>query len=174
MTQMNNSDHPGEHANPRKLNGYHVSAMMIAFFAVIIMANFTMAWFASQSWTGLVVKNSYVASQQYNEKIKAAKMQQSQGWKLDFEFADTTVSFRLTDKNAQPLIFENLIAIIARPVSQINDSKIVLAHMGGGLYQGQIPLSSGQWSFQLDSIGNRPYHIEGRFLVSDDGKGILQ
>ena len=46
-----------------RFTGFHMLACMIVFFGVIVAVNLTMATLASQSWTGLVVKNSYVASQ---------------------------------------------------------------------------------------------------------------
>ncbi len=47
--------------------GHHMLIVMLAFFgAVMIAANLTMASFASRSWSGLEVPNSYVASQEYN------------------------------------------------------------------------------------------------------------
>ena len=44
---------------------------MLAFFGVIIAVNVVMATLASTSWTGLVVENSYVASQEFNRKADA-------------------------------------------------------------------------------------------------------
>ena len=53
-------------ANPtpeREFTGWHMAITMIAFFGVIISVNLTMAILASSTWTGLIVKNGYVASQ---------------------------------------------------------------------------------------------------------------
>ena len=52
-------------------SGRHMLLTMLAFFGVIIGVNLTMAWFARSSWTGLVVENSYVASQEFNAKMEA-------------------------------------------------------------------------------------------------------
>ena len=41
-----------------RFTGYHMLAIMVAFFGVVIAVNLTMATFASRSWTGLVVENS--------------------------------------------------------------------------------------------------------------------
>jgi nitrogen fixation protein FixH len=38
----------------RTLSGWHVLAIVLAFFAVVIGANLTLAVFAHSSWTGLV------------------------------------------------------------------------------------------------------------------------
>ena len=51
----------------RPFTGRHMLLIMLGFFAVVLTANMTMVYFASHSWSGLVVKNSYVASQEFNE-----------------------------------------------------------------------------------------------------------
>ena len=53
--------------------GWHMLAIMIMFFGTIITVNLIMAWNASHSWSGLVVQNTYVASQQFNGKVALAK-----------------------------------------------------------------------------------------------------
>jgi nitrogen fixation protein FixH len=59
----------------REFTGRHMLMIMLAFFGVIITVNVVMARFAMTSWTGLVVENSYVASQQFNEKMMAVRTQ---------------------------------------------------------------------------------------------------
>ena len=49
----------------KTFTGRHMLLLVSAFFAAVIAANGTMAYFAARSWTGLVVENSYVASQEY-------------------------------------------------------------------------------------------------------------
>ena len=173
-TRPNKHDTPNAHGTQRPLTGYHVGAMIVAFFAVIIAANATMAWFASDSWSGLVVKNGYVASQQYNAKIAAANLQKARGWRLKFKYSNALLSFSLTDKDNLPVYFDKIVAKIGRPVSYDNDVEMALVHKGRGLYQAKVELSKGIWSFRLDAHGDKPYRSQGRFFVSDKGIGKLQ
>jgi nitrogen fixation protein FixH len=53
--------------------GWHMLGIMVAFFGVIIAVNLTMAYNAIHSWSGLVVQNTYVASQEFNDKAETAK-----------------------------------------------------------------------------------------------------
>ena len=62
-----------EAKKPFTFTGWHMLAIMLAFFGTIITVNFTMAYLATSTWSGLVVKNTYVASQQFNGKAAAAK-----------------------------------------------------------------------------------------------------
>ncbi|MGO4840209.1 FixH family protein, partial [Rhizobiaceae sp. 2RAB30] len=60
--------------------GRHMLAIMVAFFGTIIAVNVTMATLAGRSWTGFVVKNSYVASQEFNRKAEQGRAQAALGW----------------------------------------------------------------------------------------------
>lgn len=174
MKTLHNSDVPGEQKRPKLLTGYHVLAMILAFFGVIISVNFTMAWLASSSWTGLVVKNSYVASQEYNEKLNAARVQKERGWRMSFDYRDASFKVSMRKKNNDPLILQKLEMKIGRPAFQTVDRTVVLTHTGNGQYETPIDLEPGIWGFELNSDSDKPYHIEGRFIVSDNGIGVRQ
>ncbi len=65
----------------RPFTGWHMTMIMVAFFAVVIAVNFTMARLAIGSFGGTVVENSYVASQRYNGWLAQARRQAALGWK---------------------------------------------------------------------------------------------
>ncbi|ESY87148.1 FixH family protein, partial [Mesorhizobium sp. LNHC229A00] len=65
---------------PREFTGRHMLAIIPAFFGVVIAVNLTMATLANTSWTGLVVENTYVASQQFNRKAEEGRAQAALGW----------------------------------------------------------------------------------------------
>ena len=174
MTTPNEAQTATPMTKSPRLSGYHVAAMFAAFFGVIIAVNFTMAWFASSSWTGLVVKNSYVASQNYNEKIDAARNQKAMGWRTDFSYSNNLLSLFIRDKDNQPIFFDKLTLVIGTPVSENKDRSLVLDPKNSGVYQASIKLSEGVWAYELVSEGEIPYRFEGRFFVNNKGVGILQ
>eukprot|EP01035_Chromulina_nebulosa_P040301 gene40301-54499_t len=57
-----------------------MTAIMCAFFAVVIGVNMLMASDAIRTFGGTVVDNSYVASQQYNGWLAEARVQRLYGW----------------------------------------------------------------------------------------------
>lgn len=67
----------------RRFSGWHMAAILVAFFGVVIAVNVTMATFAVKTFGGTVVENSYVASQEYNRWLAAARKQQRLGWKIE-------------------------------------------------------------------------------------------
>ena len=66
----------------RRFNGWHFTVIIIAFFGVVIAVNLTMAIFAMSTFGGVVVENSYVASQKYNGWLDAARRQDQLGWTI--------------------------------------------------------------------------------------------
>jgi len=60
--------------------GWHMTAILVTFFAVVITVNFTMARLAMSTFGGKVVENSYVASQHYNVWLARAEAQDRLGW----------------------------------------------------------------------------------------------
>ena len=52
----------------RKITGTHVLIGFVTAFGIIIAVNFTLAYNAVATFPGLEVKNTYVASQEFDEK----------------------------------------------------------------------------------------------------------
>ena len=171
---MNSVDPTQTVSKKNGLNGYHVLMMFVAFFGVIIIVNFTMAWLASNTWTGLVVKNTYVASQEYNEQIELAKQQKAMGWKTEFSYEGDELKFLVTGKNDLPGAFANVYVELGRPVAEQNDVRLELKKLSSGTYGTQIGLSPGLWSFRLVAEGINNFRADGRFVVNDKGKGTLE
>lgn len=66
----------------RPLDGRHVSAILVAGFAVVIAVNLTAAVAAKRTFGGIVVENSYVASQDFNRWLAEAERERALGWKV--------------------------------------------------------------------------------------------
>jgi nitrogen fixation protein FixH len=64
----------------KRFSGRHAAAILFAFFGVVIAVNVTMAIFATRTFGGTVVDNSYVASQKYNGWLAEARRQERLGW----------------------------------------------------------------------------------------------
>jgi nitrogen fixation protein FixH len=64
----------------RRFTGWHMTAILVAFFAVVVAVNLVMARYAIGTFGGTVVNNSYVASQKYNRWLAEADKQARLGW----------------------------------------------------------------------------------------------
>ena len=65
-----------------RISGWHMTAIFVGFFGIVIAVNVTMATLAVRTFGGTVVENSYVASQRFNGWLDAARKQQRLGWQV--------------------------------------------------------------------------------------------
>jgi len=65
-----------------RFTGRHMTAILTCGFGVVIAVNFTMAALASSSFGGVVVKNSYVASQEFNGWLEKAEASEKLGYSV--------------------------------------------------------------------------------------------
>ncbi len=66
----------------RQFSGFHMLALTVGFFVVVVGVNLVMATFAVRTFGGTVVDNSYVAGQKFNGWLDEARAQSALGWSL--------------------------------------------------------------------------------------------
>lgn len=129
----------------KQFTGKHMLMVMLGFFGVIISVNLVLAYFAAHSWTGLVVKNSYVASQHFNETLQAANAQKALGWQSTLKATENGVVFHLSDKASAPLNGYVVNAIAKRPTHEQDDFSFLMESAGNGEYRYRGDLAKGAW-----------------------------
>lgn len=157
-----------------RFTGTHMLATMIVFFGVIVAVNFTMATLASRSWTGLVVKNSYVASQQFNQHLEQARQQEKLAWSSSVTYEDGVLEFILRDEDGGLLQPDRIRVLLGRPAFEQQDRRLDVVATDENKNVARIELNDGIWKLQFDAIANdASYRRDIRLLVRD-GKGTLQ
>lgn len=151
----------------REFTGRHMLAIMVAFFSVIIAVNLTMAYFARSSWTGAIVENTYVASQQFNRKAAEGRAQAALGWKGDLAIADGKVSYRLTDRTGDLVTARQATASFRRPSHAGEDQQVALIRQPDGRLSAPVELRDGSWIVEIDTEAGleRPYHDARRLTL---------
>jgi nitrogen fixation protein FixH len=135
----------------RVFTGRHMLGVMVAFFGVIVAANLTMAAFAWTSWTGLVVKNSYVASQEFNDRAKDGREQAALGWQGELAYEKGELRYRLVRGNGAVVAATGVEAALGRPAHEAEDTTVALSPTGDGSFGGDIALADGQWIVRLSA-----------------------
>lgn len=158
-----------------KFTGRHMLIIMLVFFMVIISVNITMAVLASRSWTGLVVKNSYVASQHFNEELRAAREQKKRGWQSALQYSPNDVRLSLRDRQNQAVMLNDMVLKWGRPAFEQADQSTVLHHIGDGVYRAPVTLAAGLWALRITGgKGAHRYRRDSRIRISADGKSGLE
>ena len=149
--------------------GRHMLAAMVAFFGVIVAVNLTMAAFAMKSWTGLVVKNSYVASQEFNDHAAAGRARAALGWQGELAYSDGELRYSLVYDNGSAVALTDVQVALGRPAYEADDTTIVLAPSGDGGFGNSVELGDGQWIVRVSAEAGlaEPWLDIRRIHVSD-------
>lgn len=151
----------------KELKGRTVLIIVVSAFAVILGANLTLLFAATGTFPGLVVKNSYVASQGWNERTAA---QAALGWEAAVLHDGEELTVMLTDAAGMPVEGAVLSARIGRPATDAEDRDLTL-RAGAGGYRAQLTLDPGQWQVVVRAKGPRAerYEVTARLYIPEDG-----
>jgi len=144
MTQNKSTQKSSE----RQFTGRDMIIVMVSFFGVILIANLSMLYFATTSWTGLVVKNGYIASQNFNKDQATQAALERQGWTGNLDIKAGHFSFHLT-KLKQNVDGCAISGLLQRPAHNRSDSKLDFQSVKPGHYQAFQALEPGQWVLAL-------------------------
>lgn len=134
--------------------GRHMLLTTCAFFGVIIAVNFTMAYLASSSWSGLVVENTYVASQEFNAKAAAAKAMAASGIVGTLSLKDNAIHYDLRNRDGSAADVDEVTAHFKRPVGDHEDFQVSLTQVSKGRFEALHPVAAGDWIVEMLSRKN--------------------
>lgn len=127
--------------------GAHFAAIMVAFFGVIVTVNLVMARMAGATFGGVVVDNSYVASQHFNRWLDEADSERALGWKADMRRdADDRLSVEVTGLSDSP---GSLTAIARHPLGRAPDLALRFKRLEDGRFLSLRPLPTGRWRVRV-------------------------
>jgi len=135
---------------------------MLAIFAIgfgiVAAVNFTMAGLATRGFGGVVVENSYVASQKFNGWLDAASRQQSLDWGAEMKRNDDG-KLVVTASNIPATATARV--ELRRPLGDPARQSIMLKRGPGELFVSHSPFDRGRWLARLTiSDGDTSWSIE--------------
>ncbi len=127
------------------LTGRKVFIITASAFSVIIGVNLTMAYLAVGSFPGLEVKNSYVASQNFDADRAA---QEALGWEVAAEVEQGILTIAFTGRTGYPVEVESLEAVVGRATHVKDDVEPDFAYRDG-TFTAPVDLTPGNWNIRL-------------------------
>lgn len=132
---------------PRRFTGQHMAMILVAFFAVVVAVNFLMARQALSTFGGVVVENSYVASQKYNGWLDEARAQQRLGWDAE---VDRMADGRVRATVSGPGQGASVVALARHPLGRQPDRRIDFVRHADGSFVSREELPAGRWTLHLE------------------------
>lgn len=129
----------------RKFTGRHAAMIFVGAFAVIIGVNIALAVFAVKTFPGLEVKNSYVASQEFDIRRSA---QEALGWSVRADARGGLVILSITDEQGQPVQVSDLNATLGR-ATHVRDDVQPDFQFDGTAYVAPVELAGGNWNIRM-------------------------
>ncbi|MDQ0453860.1 FixH family protein [Rhizobium paknamense] len=155
---------------PFVFTGWHMLATICSFFGVIIAVNFTMAYYATHSWSGIVVENTYVASQQFNDTTARIRAILDSGVEGRMSVNKGLIVYDLDIPGKGPVIADKVTANFKRPVGTAQDFSIELQAEGPGHFVARHEMGSGHWIYEIIALrdGQMVMHEANRMAVLEE------
>lgn len=132
-----------------RFTGWHMLALMVAFFGVVIAVNLFMARVAIGTFGGTVVDNSYVASQKFNTWLEQAREQDKLGWKVAMTLDGARRAEVRVAVQGEPLTGIAATAVAEHPLGRAPDVALAFVDTGDGVLRATTPLPDGRWLVRL-------------------------
>ncbi len=153
----------------RPFTGRHMLAVMLGFFGVVVAVNLGLAFFATHSWTGLVVENAYVASQHFNKDLEKAREQQALGWRSAMTYRGGVLHVDVRTRSGAALAGLDVSAALQRPTHEGEDRSVDLRPVPEGGYAARLAVPAGTWNATVEATDaqGRRYHRDFRLWVGE-------
>ncbi|WP_163848629.1 FixH family protein [Pseudooceanicola aestuarii] len=158
---MDKVQETGNRGGGFRLRGWHVGTGFVAAFGVIITVNLVMATQAVRTFPGLEVKNSYVASQEFDRRRAA---QEALGWTILADWQDGMVHLSITDTAGAPVRVRDLQAVVGRATHVAQDVTPVLA-FDGARYVAPLDLGPGNWNLRMLAVAEDGTEFRQRVIL---------
>ena len=129
----------------REFTGRHMLMVFCGAFGVIISVNLALAYNAVKTFPGLEVKNSYVASQEFDTRRDA---QQSLGWSVYASAQEDQVTLEISDAEGNPVEVAKLTATLGR-ATHVKDDQKPDFQFNGTAYVAPANLGPGNWNIRM-------------------------
>lgn len=144
----------------KEINGWHVLAGFVVMFGIIIAVNLTLAVNAVRTFPGLEVKNSYVASQAFQEDRAA---QEALGWEVSATVTENLLELTILE-NGQPIAPEITKAVFGRATTVAADQTPEFVFEGGRLVA-LVEGGPGNWNLRLTALAEDGTEFRQRVVV---------
>jgi nitrogen fixation protein FixH len=133
-------------SNNKKFTGKHMAMVFVGGFGVVIAVNLLMASFAVSGFHGVVVENSYVASQKYNGWLAKAESSRALGWQV---VPERRADGRLVIETVAVPDGATITVEAERPLGTRDTIRLSFVPQGEGRWLSNEALAEGRWQLRM-------------------------
>jgi nitrogen fixation protein FixH len=149
----------------RQFTGRHALMVFCGAFAVIIGVNLVLAFSAVKTFPGLEVKNSYVASQEFDDRRSA---QEALGWSVYASSNGGLVVLEISDEFGNPVEVSTLTAVLGR-ATHVKDDIHPDFKFDGSAYVAPAELGAGNWNIRMTAKAQDGTEFSQRVILHVKG-----
>ena len=150
MTEMMTMTPPPEPGRkPFRLTGWHVLALVVGFFAVVIGVDTAFTVLALRSAPGEVSATPFEDGLNYNRTLESRRAQAALGWTAEAEAAPGVVRVRFTGRDGRPLEGLRVTGALTRPATAAGERRLAFRQVGPGVYEASAAGARGAWDLTL-------------------------
>lgn len=144
-----------------EIKGWHVLVAFFGAFSIIISVNLTLAFNAVATFPGLVVKNSYVAGQGFDDRRAA---QQALEWDVAAQLSGSKLILSMTSDGI-PVRADIEEAVFAKPTHTSSDQHLDFTFTGQ-YYEAPVIADEGKWILILKARATNGTLFDRRIVVA--------
>jgi nitrogen fixation protein FixH len=145
----------------KQFTGRHAALIFVSAFAVIIGVNLVLAFSAVKTFPGLEVKNSYVASQTFDDRKLA---QETLGWQVQAQAKGGLILLSILDAEGRAVEAQSLEAIVGR-ATHVKDDLTPEFLFDGRTYVARAELGEGNWNIRMKAVAFDGTPFEQRVIL---------
>jgi nitrogen fixation protein FixH len=134
-----------------RITGWHVLALIIGFFAVVIGVDATFTVLAVKTFPGEVSATPYEDGLLYNRKLAQLAAQEKLGWRAAAAAEPDGVILEMRDARGAPLGGLAVSGKLERPATEVGRKALAFREVGPGRYAAAAGALSGTWDLTVEA-----------------------
>lgn len=143
-----------------EIKGWHVLTGFVLAFGVIVTVNLTLAFNAVRTFPGLEVKNSYVASQVFDENRDA---QLALGWDVSAEVTEGLLRLEILEEGRA--IAPEIVEVTFGRATSVADDQVPDFDWRGTAFVAPVDAGAGNWNLRVRMLADDGTLFQQRIVV---------
>lgn len=146
----------------REFTGWHMLALMVGGFGIIVTVNLTLAWNAVATFPGVEARNSYEVSQSFQADRAA---QNALRWDVSAQINDGQLTVAILDHRGDPVEVDVARAILGQ-ATNVNKDTTPDFTWTGSEYIAPVEMHEGYWNLRLELVAPDGTKFRRRFPLT--------